>query len=73
MHLVFSHEEKALFLEKRGFKIKRLIYERDEFIHGSRFQKVVYEEVVAVFESSGVSGKIEEIFNYELKKALLSL
>ena len=73
MHLVFSHEEKALFLEKRGFEIRRLIYERDEFIHGSRFQTVVHEEVVAVSITSGVSGKVEGIFNQELKKALLSL
>lgn len=59
MRLNFSEQEKASFLEKRGFEIKRMLCEREEHIHGSAFRTVLYYEVVAVFPSSGISGKIE--------------
>lgn len=71
MNINFSEEEKALFLEKRGFKIKRLVCEREEYIHGSAFRTVVYHEVVAV--KGDFKLKLDVAFSNELHKALLNL
>ena len=71
MNINFSEEEKALFLEKRGFKIKRMVHEREEHIHGSTFRTVFYHEVVAVKEDFKL--KLDVAFSNEMHKALLNL
>lgn len=71
MRIAFSEEEKAAFLDRRGFQIVRLVCEREEHIHGSRFQTVVYHEVVAV--KGDLKLNIDVAFSNELHKALLQL
>lgn len=67
--MIFTHEEKIKFLQRRGYRVLRGFKEEEEPIHGSRFTTVRKIVWMAYKYSNGID--METAFDKEIKKKLL--